>query len=259
LGGKRSAHACIAGESGAEVEARQLLRRAEDCYNNYHVLLTIARSRVAAGGAERGGCGLCVELSSGGSWTQGVCQISYDMSPFAMQRLDRGGSEAQSVSGAVDPETEKQAIAESFALFDVDGSGEIDAEELKSVAKKLGVPMSDDDIAEAMAVMDEDGSGEVDLEEFTSWCVRARARCCPLIVIPDSCTIGGGRARSICAAAWAAPRPSGAVGGGRSASQPSPHHSAARPADLLIRGVRRQPARPAPPRPALLSWRGTGT
>ena len=111
-------------------------------------------------------------------------------------------------SQPVDPKAEEKSIATAFAMFDVDGSGDIDSSELKKVAQELGVPMSEEDIAAAMAVMDGagrkrlfgavlcfkpedlprqardkheeklrkrgvfsagDGSGEVDLGEFTEW------------------------------------------------------------------------------------------
>lgn len=66
-------------------------------------------------------------------------------------------------------DADKDSIRATFELFDVDGSGEVDRGELKAVAEKLGVPMSEADLNEAMLTMDEDGSGEVDLEEFTAW------------------------------------------------------------------------------------------
>ena len=111
-------------------------------------------------------------------------------------------------SQPVDPKAEEKSIATAFAMFDVDGSGDIDSSELKKVAQELGVPMYEEDIAAAMAVMDGagkkrlfcavlcfkpedlpsqardkheeklrkrgvfsagDGSGEVDLGEFTEW------------------------------------------------------------------------------------------
>jgi Ca2+-binding EF-hand superfamily protein len=61
-------------------------------------------------------------------------------------------------SQPVDPKAEEKSIATAFAMFDVDGSGDIDSSELKKVAQELGVPMSEEDIAAAMAVMD--GAGK---------------------------------------------------------------------------------------------------
>ena len=47
----------------------------------------------------------------------------------------------------------------SVLQFDSDGSGEIDENELKGVAAKLGVPMTEADLRVAMKEMDADGSG----------------------------------------------------------------------------------------------------
>ena len=70
---------------------------------------------------------------------------------------------------STDPEVVAKELQDAFAMVDVDGSGEIDAGELRGLAKMLGMRMSDKDIQQAMGEMDEDGSGEVDFEEFAAW------------------------------------------------------------------------------------------
>ena len=70
---------------------------------------------------------------------------------------------------STDPEVVAKDLRDAFAMVDVDGSGGIDAGELKGLAKMLGVRMSDKDLKQAMSEMDEDGSGEVDFEEFAAW------------------------------------------------------------------------------------------
>ena len=50
-----------------------------------------------------------------------------------------------------------------------DGDGQLDREEVRKLARAMGVKMSDVEVDNAMAAMDRDGSGTVDLEEFTRW------------------------------------------------------------------------------------------
>jgi calmodulin len=51
-------------------------------------------------------------------------------------------------------------------MFDVDGSGTIDREELRTVAASLGEVFTDDDIDELIKAADSDGDGEISIEEF---------------------------------------------------------------------------------------------
>lgn len=151
------------------VRQSQLQQRAESAWKNYHTLIECARKRVATedGAAARAGAGMLLELTSSAAtgWMKGIAHLSYGLSTFALQRLGGDTSSTdQANAGAED-----EAIAEAFAMFDVDGSGEIDRDELSSVAKELGVPLSEKDLDDAMKQMDEDGSGEVDLQEFTGW------------------------------------------------------------------------------------------
>merc|ERR1712178_17727 len=61
---------------------------------------------------------------------------------------------------------QKREVAEAFALFDTDGSGAIDAKELKVAMQALGFEPSSDEIAKMMADIDVDGNATVELEEF---------------------------------------------------------------------------------------------
>eukprot|EP00045_Choanoeca_perplexa_P017848 m.268555 g.268555 ORF g.268555 m.268555 type:complete len:169 (-) comp17654_c0_seq1:704-1210(-) len=56
-----------------------------------------------------------------------------------------------------------------FDKHDRDGSGTIDASELKEIAYQLGHPMTDAQIAEGLKEIDLDGSGELNYEEFKRW------------------------------------------------------------------------------------------
>lgn len=54
----------------------------------------------------------------------------------------------------------------AFALFDIDGSGKIDADEMRQVVRSLGAKPSD--AARILAEADTDGDGCISFEEFTS-------------------------------------------------------------------------------------------
>ena len=53
-----------------------------------------------------------------------------------------------------------------FNLFDKDGSGSIDANELKDAMKALGVFLKKHEIQEYLRKIDKDGTGSVELVEF---------------------------------------------------------------------------------------------
>merc|ERR1719231_1206112 len=61
---------------------------------------------------------------------------------------------------------QKREVAEAFALFDTDGSGAIDAKELKVAMQALGFEPSSDEIAKMMKEIDIDGNATVECEEF---------------------------------------------------------------------------------------------
>ena len=73
-----------------------------------------------------------------------VCYLATGLSLFTLRRLltavgvDRHSSAASNSNSNADEE----AIKQTFVMFDLDGSGEIDKDEMRQVAKKLGVPMS---------------------------------------------------------------------------------------------------------------------
>ncbi|KAL9184262.1 hypothetical protein ACHAXT_002348 [Thalassiosira profunda] len=63
-------------------------------------------------------------------------------------------------------EDQKQEIREAFDLFDTDGSGTIDAKELKVAMRALGFEPSKEEIRKLISQVDTDGSGTVDFPEF---------------------------------------------------------------------------------------------
>lgn len=56
---------------------------------------------------------------------------------------------------------QKQEIREAFDLFDTDGSGTIDAKELKVAMRALGFEPSKEEIRKLISQIDKDGSGTV--------------------------------------------------------------------------------------------------
>lgn len=62
-------------------------------------------------------------------------------------------------------------LREAFSLFDVDGSGVINQEELLEVLKSCSPVDVDEKAVQAIIDMaDTDGSGEIDLDEFVHVC-----------------------------------------------------------------------------------------
>merc|ERR1712072_10533 len=61
---------------------------------------------------------------------------------------------------------QKKEVKEAFDLFDTDGSGAIDAKELKIAMQALGFEPTSDEIAKMMKDIDADGNATVEFEEF---------------------------------------------------------------------------------------------
>ncbi|XP_038071507.1 uncharacterized protein LOC119740312 [Patiria miniata] len=61
---------------------------------------------------------------------------------------------------------QKEAFKEAFDLFDSNGGGTIDAEELTEALSSVDIHLSVDEIKEVLQAIDKDGSGEIDFEEF---------------------------------------------------------------------------------------------
>jgi len=80
-----------------------------------------------------------------------------------------------SLANVVAPSKEAK-IEFAFSLFDVDGSGTIDIDELKKILKATHMEVAESQVtSKANAIMrqaDEDGSGEIDFDEFRTIAVR---------------------------------------------------------------------------------------
>ncbi|XP_061173318.1 calmodulin-like [Saccostrea echinata] len=57
-------------------------------------------------------------------------------------------------------------LRETFLLFDRDGDGTVNCEELGTVMRQLGHEPSEEELRQMIAEVDEDGSGEIEFEEF---------------------------------------------------------------------------------------------
>merc|ERR1711964_278499 len=64
-------------------------------------------------------------------------------------------------------EEQKQEIKEAFDLFDIDGSGTIDAKELKVAMRALGFEPKKEEVKRMLAEIDKDGTGQIDFMEFS--------------------------------------------------------------------------------------------
>jgi calmodulin len=64
--------------------------------------------------------------------------------------------------------TEEQIaeFKEAFSLFDKDGDGTIDSEELGTVLRSLGNQPTDEDVEDMIREADKDGNGTIDFGEF---------------------------------------------------------------------------------------------
>ena len=62
-------------------------------------------------------------------------------------------------------EEQKQEIREAFDLFDTDGSGTIDAKELKVAMRALGFEPKKEEIQKMISDVDDDGSGTIEYED----------------------------------------------------------------------------------------------
>ena len=63
-------------------------------------------------------------------------------------------------------EEQKQEIKEAFDLFDTDGSGAIDAKELKVAMRALGFEPKKEEIKRIMDEVDREGTGRIDFQAF---------------------------------------------------------------------------------------------
>ena len=98
---------------------------------------------------------LCGALNDEGEWEDGV------LVKILQRHIRRGSNEAE------EGFEQDARMKDAFALFDKDGDGTMDTNELRTVLQSLGKNVSEDELQEMIAEVDEDGSGEIDFEEFS--------------------------------------------------------------------------------------------
>ncbi|CAK4464104.1 unnamed protein product [Aphanomyces euteiches] len=72
---------------------------------------------------------------------------------------------AKPVKKALDDE-QMEEIKEAFSLFDTDGSGSIDARELKAAMRALGFQVKKAEVRKMIADIDKDENGTIEFENF---------------------------------------------------------------------------------------------
>lgn len=60
------------------------------------------------------------------------------------------------------PDEAEEEMRNAFKIFDKDGSGKIDAKELRHAMKSLGETMTDGEVDEMIKAADQDSDGKVD-------------------------------------------------------------------------------------------------
>lgn len=61
---------------------------------------------------------------------------------------------------------EEDEVRQAFRIFDIDGDGLIDAQELRLTMQNLGENLTDDDVRAMIKSADKNGDGKIDYEEF---------------------------------------------------------------------------------------------
>ena len=64
---------------------------------------------------------------------------------------------------ATQTDSEKE-LRDAFAVFDSDGSGTIEADEIRKVMKSLGDNLTDEEVEDMIRHVDKDGNGTIDCE-----------------------------------------------------------------------------------------------
>ena len=64
--------------------------------------------------------------------------------------------------------TFEEQLRETFELYDVDGSGGLDQEEITQLMATLGHDLTDEEVSDMIAEVDGDGNGDIDYDEFVA-------------------------------------------------------------------------------------------
>ena len=76
---------------------------------------------------------------------------------------------------------EYEELEETFKLFDKDGNGHIDAQEINVIIKSLGMVKSMEEIKEMIAQVDVDENAMIELPEFLAMMAMEKEKAVPLV------------------------------------------------------------------------------
>ena len=110
-----------------------------------------------------GGDVLVAEILVEGNYETPYAQVGYGLREFEIDVVSRKPGEG--AKRAFD----KNVLAQTFRTFDADGSGEVDADELKAAANKFGIPITDEEVDATMAELGKTRDDEINKTEFIAW------------------------------------------------------------------------------------------
>lgn len=88
--------------------------------------------------------------------------VEYDEFLLLMKKWSTQGSPEEE-----EPVSEEDKTKETFKVFDMDGNGFIDQNELRHIMKRLGENLGDEDVQEMFKLADLNGDGLIDYQEFS--------------------------------------------------------------------------------------------
>jgi CRP-like cAMP-binding protein len=100
-------------------------------------------------------------------------QIETAAARLAEQMIEKADIEAR--QAAAQAEADRDSASRLFGEIDIDGSGELDLGEIRSLVNRLGLPLSNNQVKDALAQMDWNGDGAVTQTDFMEWYETARS------------------------------------------------------------------------------------
>ncbi|GMI44136.1 hypothetical protein TrCOL_g3436 [Triparma columacea] len=162
----------ISGEMRVQLDmVKNQLHQRLDLSEPYDRAVLIELLRIVA---QREGCALVLPEEKPDMEASNFVRIKYFDEYGKMEVVELNRIITETLPNEVDEEFVKflsgeRDPAEIFRMFDKDGSGEIDKEELKMVFKQIGKDASEREIERVMTQFDIDGSGSIELDEFTDF------------------------------------------------------------------------------------------
>jgi|EP00670_Eutreptiella_braarudii_P005530 Ca2+-binding EF-hand superfamily protein len=89
-----------------------------------------------------------------------------------LQKLAKGRQKQECKIKIELTDQQKQEIKQAFDLFDTEGTGKIEAKEIKVALRALGFEPKKEEMNKIISEVDKDGSGTVDFNEFLDLLIR---------------------------------------------------------------------------------------